>query len=629
MLLAFHRCLPRRVCDKSSKLWVLRRLKRMLAPRDQVAGFMLLVGMFLGATLETAGIGLVLPFLAVLGDLSIVGNHEHFAFLHAFLDQRSPATVFIVMSTALFGFILLKNIYLALLTWVQFRFLRQQQFIVATKVLQGYLSQPYQFFLQRHSSALIRTVNHDVPTAFSHVLVPLATLIVETLVCASIIILLLVIAPLPAIVAVLVLGGASFLYFRGTRRMLNQDSLDAHHSGNAMARSTDQALGGVKEAKIFGRERFFLEVFDREAVLNLRAHYRASTIGSLPRLFIETLAVAGIVLIGMFTVWRSGDVRSALPVLGLFAVAALRLMPSATRILYAVGTIRSGLPAFDVVSSEVIGASRILPSGLQSDSTVIDFRRDLRLCAISFVYSGSTRRTLDDVSMTVVLGQSVAIVGPSGSGKTTLVDVILGLLPVSSGEIFIDDAPIKSVLASWQRSIGYVPQTVFLLDDNIRRNVAFGIPDRQISDTLVWAALKSARLADFVQAQPMRLESQIGENGVRLSGGQRQRIGIARALYRNPAVLILDEATSFLDGPTENEIRDTVQELAGKKTILLVAHRLASVRQCDIVFFLNQGRVAASGTFDALMSSNLGFRKFAAHSLLHEADGDAKQTGSG
>jgi ATP-binding cassette subfamily C protein len=592
----------------------------MLAPRDRVTGLMLLVGMFFGATLETAGIGLVLPFLAVLGDSSIIGNKERFAFLHAFLNQHSPATVFIVMSTALLGFFLVKNIYLALITWAQFRFLRRQQFIVATKVLEGYLCQPYQFFLQRNSSALIRTVNHDVPVAFSHVLVPLATLIVETLVCTSTIILLLAIAPLPAIVAVFVLGGASLLYFRGTRRMLNQGALDAHHSGNAMARATDQALGGVKEAKIFGRERFFLEIFDREAVLNLKANYRAATIGSLPRLLIETLALAGIVLIGMFAVWQSGDVRSALPVLGLFAAAAVRLMPSATRILYSVGTIRSGLPAFDVVSSEAIGVGRIVPARFQSGSTAIDFRRDMRLCAISFSYSGSERRTLDDVSMTVVRGQSVAIVGPSGAGKTTLVDVILGLLPPSSGEIFIDDAPIKSVLASWQRSIGYVPQTVFLVDDNIRRNVAFGIPDGQISDALVWSALKSARLAEFVQAQPMGLESQVGENGARLSGGQRQRIGIARALYLNPAVLILDEATSSLDGPTENEIRETVQELACKKTILVVAHRLASVRQCDIVFFLNQGRVAASGTFDSLMSSNLGFREFAAHSLLREAD---------
>jgi ATP-binding cassette subfamily C protein len=599
----------------------LLRLKRMLAPGDQVNGVIILVGMFVGAVLETAGIGLVLPFLALVGDPSMVSSHERVARLRSWVDQQTPTTVFVTLSVALLLFFTVKNAYLALLSGAKLRFLRRQQLNVATRVLRGYLSQPYEFSLRRNSTILIRTVSHDVPVAFNHVLMPAATLIVESLVSTGVVILLLVVAPVPTLAAAALLGGAGLILFRATRRRLTAAASAAHETGRAMTHAAEQAISGAKETKVLGREQFFVDAFNEKADVNLRAAYRAATIRGFPQLLIETLAVTSIVTIGMFTVWQTGDVRSALPILGLFAVAAIRLMPSASRILYSLADIRTSMPALDAVSAE---AGELDPAKLSlgfGESTAIDFRRDLRVESVSFRYAGAPDVALKNVSLTVGRGQTVAVVGPSGAGKTTLVDVILGLLRPTGGEIFVDDAPLGSVLRSWQQNIGYVPQTVFLADDTIRRNVAFGLRDENVSDELVWAALNSARLADFVRSHPTGLETQVGENGVRLSGGQRQRIGIARALYWNPAILILDEATSSLDGPTENEIRATIQALAGAKTVFVVAHRLASVRLCDVVFFMNDGRITASGTFSNLMSSVPAFREFATHSLLSEHDG--------
>jgi ABC-type multidrug transport system fused ATPase/permease subunit len=599
----------------------LLRLKRMLAPGDQVNALILLAGMFIGAVLETAGIGLVLPFLALVGDPSMLSSHERVARLRSWVDQQTPTGVFVTLSVALLLFFTVKNAYLALLSWAELRFLRRQQLNVATGVLRGYLSQPYEFFLRRNSAILTRTVSHDVPAAFNHVLKPAATLIVESLVSTGVVILLLVVAPAPTLAAAALLGGTGLLIFRATRRRLTAAARAAHETGRAMTRATDQAISGAKETKVLGREQFFVDGFHEKADINLRAAYRVATIAGLPRLVIETLAVASIVIIGMFTVWQTGDVRSALPILGLFAVAAIRLMPSASRILYSLADIRTSMPAFDAVSAEA-GELDVAKLSLGfGASTALDFRRDLRVESVSFQYAGAPDVALKNVSLTVGCGQTVAVVGPSGAGKTTLVDVILGLLRPTGGEIFVDDAPLGSVLRSWQRNIGYVPQTVFLVDDTIRRNVAFGMRDENMSDELIWAALNTARLADFVRSHPTGLDTQVGENGVRLSGGQRQRIGIARALYWNPKILILDEATSSLDGPTENEIRATIQALAGAKTIFIVAHRLASVRLCDVVFFMNDGRITASGTFSNLMSSVPAFREFATHSLLSENDG--------
>jgi ATP-binding cassette, subfamily B, bacterial PglK len=599
---------------------ILLGLKRILTLRDRTVALALLAALFVGALLETAGIGLVLPFLAILGDPSLVARRAELAFLHGWINEASPGMVFGILSVGLLGFFFLKNLFLAALTWWQLRFLRRQQQLVATRILEGYLSRPYEFFLQHNSSVLIRTVNYDVQVAFSQVLVPFATLLVEASVCVCIVALLLVMAPVTTLTATLLLGGGALLFLRASHQRMEHYAQVTYTTGQAMEQATDQALGGIKETKILGRERFWTEMFSRQAVLNLRAAYRASAFGNLPRLAIETLAVAGMVLVGVISVWQRGDVRRVLPLLGLFAVAAVRLMPSVNRMLLSLATIRNGLPAFEVVSSEGRDTTTLRSEEAQRSVEPLPFRSEIVVRSVTFTYTGAPAPALADISLTIRRGQSVAIVGPSGAGKTTLVDVLLGLLSPSSGEVLVDGLPVQATIEAWQRNIGYVPQTVFLADDTIRRNVAFGLPDSEISDDLVSAALRAARLSEFIASQPEGLDARVGENGVRLSGGQRQRIGIARALYLSPPVLVLDEATSSLDAPTENEIRATVQALAGQKTILIVAHRLASVRLCDIVYFLVAGRVAAAGHFDELVACDAAFREFASSSLIGETD---------
>jgi ABC-type multidrug transport system fused ATPase/permease subunit len=579
-----------------------------LTLRERLRAALLLLAMLLGALLETAGIGMVLPFLALLvaPDTPMAGHI--LSRLTRWIDVSSPQTAVKAAAFLLFALLLVKNVYLIALTWAQFHFLHGRQVRMASSLLRSYLSQPYEFFLDRNSSLLVRRLNLDIFHAFTMVVVPLSSIVVEGLVGMCILLLLLVSAPGATLLTLSIfgmMGGAFYILTHGVLGRLGRRSREA---GDLMIQSSTQALQGIKEAKVLGREDYFARIFDARANEYSTAVGAAHALANTPRMIIEALTVAVILVVAVLSM--DSGVGGALPTLGLFGLAAIRLMPCANRIVYAISTARAGVGHFDSIYDD-LSRPRPVHARRATDSESLSPFREILLSEISYAYPGASRPSLNCVTIRIRRGQRIALVGHSGAGKTTLADILLGLLQPNSGEIRVDGVVVPT-LASRYLSVGYVPQSVYLLDDTVRRNVAFGIRDNDISEDRVWESLRAARLEEFVSSLPGCLESRVGENGLRFSGGQRQRLGIARALYGQPSLLVLDEATSALDGLTENEIRASLHSLSVDQTVIVIAHRISTLKTCDLLFFLKDGRLVAADGFETLMRESGEFRSFAA-----------------
>jgi ABC-type multidrug transport system fused ATPase/permease subunit len=349
-----------------------------------------------------------------------------------------------------------------------------------------------------------------------------------------------------------------------------------------------QGMGGVKDIKLLGRADNFLDEYQVHNTGSAQAGEYQLTLHALPRLCLELLGVTGLAILVLAMVYEEKSLEAVLPTLGLFAAAAFRLMPSVNRVLSSIQSFRYAGPAIDILHKELSLANGT-PAQAPSEVQPIPFQQSLAVDLVTFSYPSTEAQALKGVDLTIRRGTSVGLIGTTGSGKSTLVDIILGLLAPTKGVVRVDGVDIQSNLRGWQDQIGYVPQSIFLTDDTLRRNIAFGINAKLIDENAVWRALKSAQLDEFVKGLPDGLNTFVGERGVRLSGGQRQRIGIARALYYDPQILVLDEATSSLDMKTEQGVMDAVRSLHGKKTIIIVAHRLSTVEQCDRLYRLEQG----------------------------------------
>ena len=453
------------------------------------------------------------------------------------------------------------------------------------------------FHLHRNSAQLIRNVYGEV-NQFAGVISSTLTILTEDLVLLGISILLLLTEPMGALIVVLVLGGAAWWFQHSTRtRVTRWGKVRQYHDGLRI-QHLQQGLGGAKEVKLLGRESDFLEQYSIHSIQSARMLQLQNFLQQLPRLWLELLAVIGLALLVLSMLGREQITTSIVPMLGLFAAAAFRLMPSIGRVLGAIQTLRYGLSVIDTLHKE-FQLNAPDPSSSQIKNTAhlnLFFKKEIRLSSIRYTYPGATDPAINSISITIRKGESVGFIGPSGSGKSTLMDVILGLLSPNVGQILVDGQDIQKNLRAWQDQIGYVPQTIYLTDDTLRRNVAFGLPNEQIDDTAVQRAIEDAQLEEFIASLPDGLETMVGERGIRLSGGQRQRIGIARALYHDPPILILDEATSALDSATEQSVMASISALQGKKTILIVAHRLTTVEHCDNLYRLEQGKVATEAT---------------------------------
>ncbi|HMH52780.1 MAG TPA: ABC transporter ATP-binding protein [Candidatus Acidoferrum sp.] len=570
-----------------------------LLTAEERRGAMVLLGLtFIGMAMETLGVGLMIPSIALLTQRDFASHYPALQPVIQVLGNPGQRSLVIGGMLVLIVVWVVKAVVLAIIARQQQRFVFGVQVELSQRLFLVYLRQPYTFHLQRNSAQLIRNVINEVVVFAFNALQGGMALVTESMLLLGLAALLLFVEPLGTLIVASVLGTAAWAFHRLTRGRIVRSGQVRHDHDGLRLQHLQQGLGSAKDVKLLGREADFLEQYRVHTVQSARAGQRVATLRQLPRLWLELLAVTGLAVLVIRMAAQGRAPETVLPTLGLFAAAGFRLMPSVGRVISSTQSVRFGLPAVDTLRAELSLAAPE-PAGPRPPATPL--RTALELSRVTFAYPGAPTAALTDLSLTIRRGESVGVVGDSGAGKSTLVDILLGLLTPDRGEVRVDGEDIRHALRNWQDQLGYVPQSIFLTDDTVARNVAFGLPDDKIDTAAVWRALRAAQLEDFVHDLPQGLGTPVGERGIRLSGGQHQRIGIARALYHDPAVLVLDEATSSLDIATERGVMQAVRALHGRKTVVIVSHRLSTVEQCDRLYRLEQGRMVEEGKPETML----------------------------
>lgn len=550
--------------------------------------------MIVGMIMETFGIGLVIPAIALMTNVDLATKYPVIEPALKLLGNPTQTKLIISGMLVLLITYTIKSIFLGFLSMIQLKFIFQVQEDLSLRLFSNYMRQPYSFHLTRNSAQLIQNVSAETALFTQGILNPGMIFLTEFIVLFGIGVLLVAIEPIGSSLMILIFSIAALLFGKITKKRVAFWGRSRQFHDGQRIQHLQQGLGGVKDVKLLGREHEFISQFSehnhKSAIVGVRQHF----IAGLPRLWLEWLAVFCLVILVFIMLSQGRLLEELAPTLGLFAAATFRLIPSATKIVAAIQNFRFSIPVLDLLHRELsigcVDDEKSVPVNL------IGLNKSLHIKNVSYIYPGSIGKAIDNISIIIKKGESIGIVGPSGSGKSTLVDLLLGLLPPTSGCINVDGLDIACNLRSWQNHIGYVPQTIFLIDESIRRNIAFGLEDHKIDDMSIRRAINSAQLEEFVFGLRLGLDTHVGERGVRLSGGQRQRIGIARALYHDPEVLVFDEATSALDIETEAEIVSAIRSLQGQKTIIVIAHRLSTVENLNWVYCINKGLLVSSGT---------------------------------
>jgi ABC-type multidrug transport system fused ATPase/permease subunit len=552
---------------------------------------LLLVGMLF----EMAGLGVLLPALGIMIKSDITVSYPVLIPLIKALGNPNRVQLVLIVMMFLTLIYLIKTVLLIFIGWQQSKFTGELSADLSEKLFFGYLNQPYTFHLQRNSALLLRNIQTEV-AQFTAVAQACMTLASEISILFGISILLLYSEPIGAISVTFFLATTAFVFHRLTRKRLLKWGQDRQYHAGYASQHLIQGLSGVKDLNLLGRGSFFLEQYANHNREYARIQIKTMTLSLAPRYYLELFAVFGLAGLIVIIVIQNRPIEALVPILGIFVAAAFRMLPSLNRIMSSIQIVKFTQSTLEVLYNEFVGINQNRVKAEIGKSQKSNFNSDLFCSKISFSYLNSSNKAIEDISFKILRGQSVGLIGPSGSGKSTLVDIILGLLKPDSGDIKVDGQNLTDCLRDWQNKIGYVPQSIYLIDDSLRKNIAFGIKEEDIDDDAVIRAIKAAQLEEFVQDLPNKLETFVGERGVRLSGGQRQRIGIARALYHDPEVLVLDEATSALDMETEKEVMKSVNMLHGKKTLIIVAHRLTTVEDCDYLYKLEKGKIVSEGT---------------------------------
>lgn len=598
---------------------IYRQLYEILSRRDRRIVFLLFGVMLAAAFMETIGVASILPFIAVLANPEIVQKNEWLKILYEGLGFDDTRVFLVFMGVAFFMLFVLGLLARATAFWAQARFANTRMHLMSSRLFAGYLSEDYEWFLGRHSSQLGSSVLSEINRVIHEALFPSLQVIAHCMVILLLMVLLVAVDPALAAAVVAVLGGGYLAIYLSTRGWVARIGKTAFQSNRARFRITQEALGGIKVVKVKGLEHHFRGRFEHESAKYARSRVSEQLIGQVPSYAMQGVIFGGMLLVILYLMAIHEDISKALPILAMYAVAGYRLMPSLQNTYRHLITIRNAEPVLSAIHSDLvaIGAKPVLFPGAPADFR-LELTSSINLRNVEYRYPGGDRAALKSLSLVIERSSIVAFVGPTGCGKTTTVDVILGLLKPTSGALEVDGEKISvHNVRGWQRNIGYVPQDIFLADASIAANIAYGIPEKDVNMDAVQRAARIARLHDFVVGELREGYSTfVGERGVRLSGGQRQRIGIARALYHDPEVLVLDEATSALDNVTEHAVMEAVKSLARKKTIVMIAHRLSTVRECDEIFFLEDGCLIDSGTFDELLSRNRKFRAMSGEDIV-------------
>lgn len=597
---------------------VFRKTMSLLDARERRLSYVLMGVMIIVAFAELLGLSTLVLLLRVFSRPDLIETNRYLKLVNDVFQPGSVLAFQVIFSGLVFIVVLVSLGLRALGNYAIIRYSTMRGYTLSSRLLQAYLHQPYTWFLERNSAEVNKSVLSEVQGLVTRILVPGLKLLSSVILAIAIIGFLVVLDPVVALCAAGALGGGYALIYVWLRKRLviiGQESLEANRE---RFRLTQEATGGFKEMKLLGLEDAYVARFRRPARRIARNAALNNVFNQMPRIALEALTflvMVGVILIML--VRQNGDLTAALPLLGVFAFAVIRLLPTLQQVYASLTAMRNGVPVLDHIHEDYTAAMAQAKLRPISDGSTgrMQLDRALELRGVSYAYPSSDRPAVRGINVTIPARSTIGLVGGTGAGKTTLVDLMLGLLTPDEGDVVIDGIPLdRENMQAWRRTLGYVPQHIYLTDSPVWQNIAFGIPPERVDRAAVERAAKIAALHDFVMSDlPDGYDTIVGERGVRLSGGQRQRIGIARALYADPPLLIMDEATSALDNLTEKAVMDAVQNVRNEKTIIMIAHRLSTVRNCDRILMLDQGRIVSSGTFEELVEGNETFRKMASN----------------
>lgn len=568
-----------------------KKLNYIFNRQDRIKIVLLMIMMIIGSFLELLGVAVFQPFVDLLMDASKVQEEGWMNRLYQLFDCGSLTQFLSILAGGIIVIYIVKNLFI----WIEqdfiFRFTYGIQQKLSTRLLTTYLAEPYTFHLNKNIAELQRSMQEDTGL-FTQVLMHTLQLIAEVVVCVVLGLYLFDVSQsITAVIGVLMIV-CVFGFTKTTKNFSKKLGRESQIYKGKLYQWVNQSLGGVKEVKVLNREEFFVSSYRKYYKRYIKGVRINRLLSITPKYMVEALCMTGL-LIAIIIKMNFGqkEITEFVPQLATFAVAAFRLLPSVGRINEHVNNILYAVPSVDLIYQDLKDIEDYRESTEKEEEREWNFQKEITAKHISYAYPDSEKNVLEDASCVIPKGKTVALIGSSGAGKTTLADLLLGLLTPQRGHIRVDDMDIQKNMTLWHHNIGYIPQMIYLSDDTIRNNVAFGIREEEIREELVINALKKAQLYDFIETLPEGLDTIVGDRGVRLSGGQRQRIGIARALYHDPEILVLDEATSALDNETETAVMESIEHLQGSKTMIIIAHRLTTIRNADIIYEVADGKV--------------------------------------
>ena len=579
-------------------LRIVKKFRLILSHHQKFRILELLILMIIGGFLETFSISLIVPFMEVITNPEKMMGKWYITSFCSLFHIQSSSTFIILVALFLVLLYILKNLYLMFQSNIQYRFVYGNMFQTQCRLLEVLINRPYEYFLSISSGEIMRIINSDPSEAFM-LLVTLLSMFTELVVSTMLLMAIFIMAPMATLIIALLLSSLLLFVNFFLRPIIRRASLARQKSATGMNTWLLQAIQGIKELKVLNKEAFFLRNYEVNGQAYINSWRKYQILQITPRYLIEAVCMSALFLAVAIMIILGTELETVIPILSAIAMATIRLLPSMTRISGALTQIAYGEPILDRMIEHIKITQTASPhstiatarGNVKHDKHTAQEKNLLSLQNITFSYPNSSKEVLSHADFHIKSGETIGIVGASGAGKTTLADIILGLLTPKEGHFFLNDQDITDNIASLHSSIGYIPQSIFMLDDTIAANIAFGVPKEQISQPLLERVVKEAALESFIQELPEGLNTEIGERGVRLSGGQRQRIGIARALYREPNILILDEATSALDNETEEAIMESINNLKGKKTMIIIAHRLSTIENCDHVYRVQDGKI--------------------------------------
>ena len=591
----------------------LKKLLFLFTIKERKHGCLLLLMMVIMAMLDIIGVASVMPFMAVLANPGLIETNfilnNMFEFSGIFGIKNNQEFLFF-LGILFFIILIISLTFKALTTFLQIKFFFMLEYSIQKRLIEGYLHQPYEWFLNHHSATLGKSILSESGIVINGGIGPIIELVAKVIVAISFLSLLIFINSTLALIIFFSFGTIYLLIYLFVRSYLKRSGEGRLKANQSRFKSVTEAFGAVKEVKVSGLEEIFIKQFSNSSKAHALHQRNAQVVGQLPRFIIEALAFGGVLLVVLYFMLQEGGLIAALPFIALYIFAGYRLIPALQQIYACLAKLRAVGPALNDLYNDFKNLKQFNP---HQDQGILSINKKITLNQICYHYPNTSRMALKDINFNVSAGTTVGLVGVTGSGKTTTVDIILGLLEAQKGSLEVDGQVItKDNCRAWQRCIGYVPQNINLIDDTIAANIAFGVDPKSINQADIERAAKISNLHEFVINElPKQYQTVVGERGVRLSGGQRQRIGIARALYHKPQLLILDEATSSLDNLTEKAVMDAINNLSKDITIILIAHRLSTVKNCDTIFLIDKGQLKNKGTFEELVKYNDQFRNSA------------------